>query len=78
MSGPHDLDPIERILQENPGLRLISSTATHLFAEDAHGAKWKHNLTTMKGALQYQCVDCEQWKEYLTENNHCQECVKWP
>lgn len=54
MSGSH---PIDRILQEHHGLRLISSTATHLFAKDAQNTKWT---------------------EYLTENNHCRECVKWP
>lgn len=24
------------------------------------------------------CVDCEEWCEHLTENNHCQQCVKYP
>ena len=78
MSGFHGHNLIERILQEYPGLRLISSTATHLFAKDAQNTKWKFDLKTMKGQPQYQCVDCEKWTEYLTENNHCQECVKWP
>lgn len=42
MSGSH---PIDRILQEHPGLRLISSTATHLFAKDAQNTKWTEYLT---------------------------------
>lgn len=78
MSGCIDNNPIERILLEHPGMRLVSSTTTHLFAKDALNTKWKFDLKTMKGQPQYQCVDCEKWTEYLTENNHCQECVKWP
>lgn len=68
---------IENFIRRNPELRLISSTSTHLFGEDKNGRKWKYDLDTLTLQGESICVDCEKWCGYLTENNHCQECVKW-
>lgn len=63
----------EKFIEEHPQLRLMSSADTDkrtrtLFIFDK----------LEKVSVEFQCVDCEEWCEYLTENHHCQRCVKYP
>lgn len=72
-------EDVVRFLEEHPGLQFVFSTNDHIYVETFTGTQFEYDVYDLDAEHpKRQCADCEGWFEYLTENNHCQICVKYP
>lgn len=77
---------VVRFMEEHPGLQLIFSTDDRICCvETATGTTFEYNVVSVSNVSvsnvsvsKRKCADCGEMAEYLTENDHCQECVKYP
>lgn len=81
-------DWIMRTMQKKtPALHVVFMAKEFMIVEqDSAHWKWWADIDGKKGVItfkpsphpQSRCVDCEEWMDtdLLTENNHCQACVR--